>query len=160
MGWPPIALAVIRGSAGVVWIERGRPPSVGRWALPGGRIEAGEEPIAAARREALEETELRLGPGRHLAILEERFEDAAGEHLYDVLVHVALFDDPGDPPLAGDGVTAARRALAPPAPALAPDARLARLPAADRPHRITARIRVHGDDLEILDWTDGGSDVD
>lgn len=152
MGWSPIALALVRGPAGCVWIERGRPPSVGRWALPGGRIEPGEEPVAAARRELSEETGLVAADGAHLAVLEERFEDEEGAFLYDVVVHVALFDDPGGEPIAGDGVTAARRSADPPAPALAPDALLARLDPVVGPHRIRARIRVEGDDLRVLAW--------
>lgn len=152
MGWTPIALALVRGPAGCVWIERGRPPSVGRWALPGGRIEAGEGPVEAARRELAEETGLVARDGLLLAVLEESFEDQAGAWLYDVTVHVALFADPGGEPIVGDGVTAARRCAAPPAPVLEPDARLARLEPADAPHAITARIRVEGDDLRVLAW--------
>ena len=152
MGWSPIALALVRGPAGCVWIERGRPPSVGRWALPGGRIEPGEEPVAAARRELAEETGLAAADGTHLAVLEERFEDEEGAFLYDVVVHVALFADPGGEPIAGDGVTAARRSVDPPAPALEPDALLARLDAVPVPHRIRARVRVEGDDLCVLAW--------
>jgi ADP-ribose pyrophosphatase YjhB (NUDIX family) len=155
MPWPPIALAVVRGSSGVVWIERDRPPSVGRWALPGGRVEPGEDPLEAARREALEETGLALAGGVPLAVLEERFEDDDGAFLYDVLVHVALFDDPGGPVAALDGVRGARRATTPPAPALEPDVRLARLEPSAPPHAIRARIRVIGEDLEVLAWQAG-----
>ncbi len=147
-----IALAVIRGPRGVVWIERGNPPSLGCWALPGGRIEAGEHPLEAARREALEETELVLTGGTPLAVLTERFEEVDGTHRYDVVVHAALFDDPGGSPVAADGVTDAIWATAAPAPALAPDSLLAALAPATAPHRIDARICVRGDDLEILAW--------
>lgn len=147
-----IALAVVRGPRGVVWIERGTPPSIGRWALPGGRIEPGEEPLEAARREAREETGLVLRGGTPLAVLTERFEEPDGTFRYDVVVHAALFDDPGGEPIADDGVTDARWAPTPPAPALEPDRRLALLAADGAPHRIAARIAVHGDDLAILDW--------
>ncbi|MGI9188150.1 MAG: NUDIX domain-containing protein, partial [Gaiellales bacterium] len=122
-----IALGVLRGPDGHVWIERAKPPSLGRWALPGGRIEPGEEPIEAARREVLEETELVVEGGIHLAILEERFEDAAGLPLYEVEVHAVLFDDPGHAPVAADGVSATHRGPVPPTPALEPDVRLATL---------------------------------
>ena len=147
-----IALGVLRSPAGVVWIERAKPPSLGRWALPGGRIEPGEEPLEAARREVLEETELVVTGGLHLAVLEEHFEDAAGRHLYTVEVHAVLFDDPGDAPVAADGVSATHRGPSPPSPALEPDIRLAALPPGAAPHRITARIRADGDDLVVLSW--------
>ncbi len=147
-----IALAVIRTTDGVVWIERGHAPSIGYWALPGGHIEAGEDPLTAARRETAEETGLIVTAGTRLAVLREAFFDTAEQHLYDVLVHVALFDDPGGPLLAGDGVTAAVRAPHAPAPALAPDARLATLAAAPQPHTINARIRLVGDALMVLSW--------
>ena len=147
-----IALGVLHSSAGVVWIERAKPPSLGRWALPGGRVEPGEEPLEAARREVLEETELVVTGGLHLAVLEEHFEDAAGRHLYTVEVHAVLFDDPGDAPVAADGVSATHRGPTPPSPALEPDIRLAALPPGAAPHRITARIRADGDDLVVLSW--------
>ena len=158
---PPleIALAVIRGTGSVVWIERGTQPSLGFWALPGGRIEPGEDPLEAARREVLEETELVVTDGRRLAVLTERFETADGAHLYDVIVHVALFDDPGGEPIAADGVTATRRSLEPPAPALAPDQRLATLAVAEDPHLLIARIQVVDDDLVILSWDEQPSAI-
>jgi ADP-ribose pyrophosphatase YjhB (NUDIX family) len=147
-----IALGVLRSPAGHVWIERAKPPSLGYWALPGGRIEAGESPLEAARREVREETELIVEGGLHLAILEERFEDAAGAPLYVVEVHAVLFADPGGHPAAADGVSATHRGPEPPSPALEPDRRLARLEPASAPHRITARLRADGDDLVILAW--------
>ena len=150
---------MIRGTGSVVWIERGTQPSLGFWALPGGRIEPGEDPLEAARREVLEETELVVTDGRRLAVLTERFETADGTHLYDVIVHVALFDDPGGEPVAADGVTATRRSLEPPAPALAPDQRLATLAVADDPHLLLARIQAVGDDLVILSWDEQPSAI-
>ena len=147
-----IALGVLRSPAGHVWIERAKPPSLGRWALPGGRIEPGEDPLEAARREVLEETELVVDGGVHLAILEERFEDADGAPLYLVEVHAVLFDDPGADPVAADGVSAVHRGPVAPAPALEPDVRLARLEPMMEPHRITARVRADGDDLVVLAW--------
>ena len=147
-----IALGVLRGPGGVVWIERGKPPSLGRWALPGGRIEPGEQPGDAAVREVREETELDVADGLLLALLEERFEDDEGRHRYTVEVYAYLFDDPGGEPVAADGVTAVHRGPEAPFPALAPDLRLARLDAATAPHRILARVRADGDDLVVLDW--------
>jgi ADP-ribose pyrophosphatase YjhB (NUDIX family) len=42
-------------------VERGRAPARGRFAFPGGRLEAGESPEEAARRELFEETGLEAG---------------------------------------------------------------------------------------------------
>jgi 8-oxo-dGTP pyrophosphatase MutT (NUDIX family) len=47
---------------------RGHP---GQWALPGGRIEPGEEPGAAARRELAEELGLSLRPDAELGLLDD-----------------------------------------------------------------------------------------
>ena len=42
----------------VALVQRGTPPNRGQWSLPGGRIELGEQTLAAARRELSEETGL------------------------------------------------------------------------------------------------------
>lgn len=40
----------------ILWIKRGIPPAVGKWAMPGGYMESDETPEAAACRELREET--------------------------------------------------------------------------------------------------------
>lgn len=40
----------------ILWIKRGIPPAVGKWAMPGGYMENDETPEAAACRELREET--------------------------------------------------------------------------------------------------------
>lgn len=48
---------IVRVHEGVVLVERKHPPH--GWALPGGFVDYGEEPVQAARREVLEETGLK-----------------------------------------------------------------------------------------------------
>lgn len=63
---------------GVVDVEEGElllvrrrdPPSVGRWTLPGGRVESGESLRQAAQREAQEETGLDLEIGELIGTAE------------------------------------------------------------------------------------------
>jgi 8-oxo-dGTP diphosphatase len=55
----PCAGAVVHDAAGrLLLIRRAKEPGRGRWSLPGGRCEPGEEPAAAAVRETWEETGL------------------------------------------------------------------------------------------------------
>lgn len=54
-----IIFAILRERLKVLLIKRRNPPFQGRWALPGGFIDVGESPEAAARRELEEETGIR-----------------------------------------------------------------------------------------------------
>ena len=50
--------AVVVDGDRLLLVRRGRGAGAGRWAPPGGRVEAGEGPVAAVRREVAEETGL------------------------------------------------------------------------------------------------------
>lgn len=52
---PGVSAAVFRGRR-VLLVERAKPPLLGFWSLPGGRVEPGETVRAAAVRELREET--------------------------------------------------------------------------------------------------------
>lgn len=56
----PAAAAVVVQGGRVLLIKRGFPPNEGKWSIPGGVIEVGEEARDAAVREVLEETGLRI----------------------------------------------------------------------------------------------------
>lgn len=56
----PVALVLVEHAGGLVLIRRRLPPLAGCWAPPAGYVECGESVPAAAQREALEETGLRI----------------------------------------------------------------------------------------------------
>ncbi|MGN6523472.1 MAG: NUDIX domain-containing protein [Actinomycetes bacterium] len=80
-------------------VRRAHPPEAGRWSLPGGRVEAGEDDVAAVRREVLEETGLHVTVGQHLGTV-QRY--GPGGEIYDIRDYVCLLAVPGTSPLAGD----------------------------------------------------------
>ena len=54
---------VIQGDAGILLVRRGKDPGRGLWAVPGGKVDLGEEMKVAARREVAEETGLEVEVG-------------------------------------------------------------------------------------------------
>ena len=109
--WPVVAVAaIVFDDAGrVLLIERGRPPGVGLWSVPGGRVELGEALAAAVVREVREETGLDVEPGPLVEIVERVSTAEAGSYHYVILDYLAhLRPGAASAPRAGDDVTAAR----------------------------------------------------
>jgi 8-oxo-dGTP diphosphatase len=70
----------------IVLIRRGREPFLGRWALPGGRVEIGETVEQAAIREAKEETGLEVNLDRLIGVFSEPGRDPRG-HSVTIVFH-------------------------------------------------------------------------
>jgi ADP-ribose pyrophosphatase YjhB (NUDIX family) len=107
---PAVSVAVVRGGT-VLLVKRGRAPSQGLYAYPGGKVEPGEELAAAAARELLEETGLEATGYRPLRDIHI---DGSGEnHAVDYLLTVFGAGYAGGEPVASDDAeTAAFYSLA------------------------------------------------
>lgn len=72
----------------VLLVERGRPPLVGCWSLPGGAVETGERLEAALVREVFEETGLEVTTDAIATVFERIIPDSSGGCEY----HYVLID--------------------------------------------------------------------
>ena len=73
----PTACALVFDSDGSVLLaRRAREPDKGKWDVPGGFIEEGEQPLDALRRELLEETGLEIEPIDFVGAWVDRYGDA------------------------------------------------------------------------------------
>ena len=83
----------------VLLILRGKAPSKGMWAVPGGSVIIGETLQAAAEREVLEETGLQIKAGKVIYSFEKIQHDKAGQvqYHYVILDLEAELLDPAQP---------------------------------------------------------------
>ena len=72
---PCVGAVVKDGQGRLLLIKRGHDPGAGLWSLPGGRIEPGETDAEALVREMLEETGLKVAPGRLLGSVKRQGRD-------------------------------------------------------------------------------------
>lgn len=75
--------------------DRGTPQK-GQWAFPGGHLEFGETYFECAEREALEETGMKVGAVKMLAITNDVFEEA-GQHYLTIFVECKRADPDQQP---------------------------------------------------------------
>ncbi len=68
---PQVAVgAVVFRENKVLLVQRKNAPAAGQWAIPGGRVKRGETLKAAAEREVLEETGVRIEAGKTVYVFE------------------------------------------------------------------------------------------
>lgn len=82
-----VGLVVWRGPQ-VLLVQRGRPPRLGQWSLPGGAQELGEHVEDTARREIGEEAGIEIGPLHLIEVVDSIQRDGDGRILY----HYTLVD--------------------------------------------------------------------
>ena len=92
--------------ADLLLVERGRGAGVGRWSVPGGRVEPGERAADAVVREVAEETGLAVAVEGFLGWV-ERIDPAGGWH-FVILDFRARALDAAAVPVAGDDAAAVR----------------------------------------------------
>jgi ADP-ribose pyrophosphatase YjhB (NUDIX family) len=84
-----VGAVAIRDDGALLLVRRGKAPALGRWSLPGGRVDWGETLSDALRREVIEETGLEVAPGK-LAGLVERIYLDEGFHYVILDYHVTV----------------------------------------------------------------------
>ena len=82
-----VGAVVVEGSR-VLLVQRGRPPALGRWSLPGGLVNLGEPLEAAVRREVAEECGLAVEIHGLVGAVDRIVRDAEGRVRY----HYVLLD--------------------------------------------------------------------
>ena len=80
--------AIIVDGPRVLLVQRGRPPAVGKWSIPGGLVDVGEPVEAAVRREVAEESGLTVRLHGLVGVVDRIIRDAAGRVQY----HYVLLD--------------------------------------------------------------------
>lgn len=107
---PRVAVgAIVRRGDTILLVQRGRPPAMGEWAVPGGKVAWGETLAAAVEREVLEETGCRVRAERPVYLFEhiEPITADGQHHFHYVIIDLAAEWLAGDPQ-AGDDAVAAR----------------------------------------------------
>lgn len=104
---PRVAVgAVVIHQGKVLLVLRGQPPGQNLWAIPGGSVDLGETLQAAAEREILEETGLKIRAGEVIYTFDAIVRDEAGR----VQFHYVILDlqaealDPAQPLRPADDV--------------------------------------------------------
>lgn len=107
-GWLNPALAAdaaVRRGDSILLIKRKFPPMQGAWALPGGFVERGENPIDAAVRELLEETGMHGENPKLISVMGDADRDPR-KHIVSVVYEIEVNSE--QQPIAGDDAADAK----------------------------------------------------
>jgi 8-oxo-dGTP diphosphatase len=84
---PRVAVgAVVFKDERVLLVQRGRPPGIGQWAIPGGKVKLGETLQEAAEREIIEETGIVIKAGRPIYTCDNIVRDADGTIAFHYII--------------------------------------------------------------------------
>lgn len=105
--WPQLGVgAIVVHQKRILLVKRGREPARGKWAIPGGKVRAGESLRAATKREILEETGVRIEAGGLAWHFEYVEHDDTGAVQYHYVVLDFFGRYLGGEPVAGDDADA------------------------------------------------------
>jgi 4-nitrophenyl phosphatase len=100
---PRVAVgAVVFREGRVLLVKRGKPPSEGLWAIPGGSVEIGETLQTAAEREIMEETGIKIRAGDPVYTFDAIQRDGDGRIRFHYVIVDLLSDYIEGEPKAGD----------------------------------------------------------
>lgn len=107
MTQPVVAVgAILVDDDRLLMVRRGHGPAAGTWAVPGGRVEAGETLAEAVVRELYEETGIEGVCGRLVGVEELLPEDGSTEHFVILDFEVSILESAE--PVAADDAAEAR----------------------------------------------------
>jgi len=101
---PCVGAVVFDDLGRLLLVQRARPPAQGRWSLPGGRVEPGEEAMTAIKREVREETGLIIEIIREVGTVHRPAPSGGTYVIRDFLAEQVGHDTPS----AGDDAADAR----------------------------------------------------
>lgn len=116
-GQPVVAIGgfVFDREGRVLLVERGTPPGVGLWTVPGGKLEPGETLVQGVAREVREETGIVVEVGTLACVVEHMSDgyhyvilDYIARPIGGTLAHAPKMEASGLRPIAGDDVKAAK----------------------------------------------------